>query len=403
MQENYDLLIVGGGLAGNCLALALTDSGLRIALVEANTLDQQQASPAGDRALALAAGTITMLEALGIWQGISQAATPIKTIHISDQGHFGKTRLSAQNENVPALGYVITARDIEGHVANLVKESKVKLISPARVVGLVSSSEEINVSLKLANEASTISAKLLAGADGGLSSVRNLLEIGQKVSDYGQTALVTTVKSSLPNRNTAYERFTASGPLALLPVDSRHSAVVWTRTKEDAEALMAGGDNDFLSKLQQCFGYKLGKLSLTAPRRAFPLSLIRADQMVSGRAVIIGNAVHQLHPVAGQGFNLGLRDVMFLAERLIKEHKMGKDIGALDFLNAYARIRQKDHDRTILFTDQVVRIFSNNFLALAAARNAGLTLLDHIPAAKSLLARHAMGFAARLPKPTGRR
>ncbi|MGZ8213618.1 MAG: 2-octaprenyl-6-methoxyphenyl hydroxylase [Methylosarcina sp.] len=397
MRRNYDLLIVGGGLAGNCLALALQDSGLHIAIVEASTRAQQQASPAGDRALALSAGTVAMLESLGIWQGISHAATAIETIHISDQGHFGKTRLTSSAENVPALGHVITARDIEGHVAELVDQANIELLSPARVVGLVSGSEEVNVSLKFANEASTASARLLVGADGGLSSVRNLLEIGQKIYDYGQTALVTTVKSSLPNKNIAYERFTASGPLALLPVDKRHSAVVWTRTKADAEALMAGGEADFLSELQQCFGYKLGALALAAPRRAFPLSLIRAEQMVSGRAVIIGNAVHQLHPVAGQGFNLGLRDVVSLAERLIEQHKQGLDIGTPEFLKAYAEARQKDHDRTILFTDRVVRVFSNDWAALATARNVGLTLLDHLPVAKTLLARHAMGFAAGMP------
>lgn len=403
MQQNVDLLIVGGGLAGNCLALALKDSGLRLLIVEANTRAQQQASPAGDRALALAAGTVTMLESLGIWQGISQEATAIKTIHISDQGHFGKTRLSARNEQVEALGYVISARDIEGHVAHLVSEANIELISPARLVGLMSGAEEVNASLKLAKEASTLSAKLLVGADGGMSSVRNLLEIPQTTSHYGQTALVTTVRTSLPNRHTAYERFTTSGPLALLPVAGNYSSVVWTRTNEDAEALMSGSEDDFINELQQCFGYKLGSLSLAAPRRAFPLSLIRARQMVSGRAVIIGNAVHQLHPVAGQGFNLGLRDVVALAEMLIEQVKQGKDIGADGFLKAYAEARQKDHDRTILFTDQLVRIFSNNRAALSAARNVGLTLLDHLPVAKSLLSRHAMGLAGRLPRLGSRR
>jgi 2-octaprenyl-6-methoxyphenol hydroxylase len=397
MRRNYDLLIVGGGLAGNCLALALQGSGLRLGIIEANTREQQQASPAGDRALALSAGTVAMLESLGIWQGISHAATAIDTIHVSDQGHFGKTRLSATAEKVPALGYVITARDIEGHVAELVAQASIELLSPARVMGLISGPEEMNVSLKFADGADTATARLLVGADGGMSSVRKLLEIRQKTYDYGQTALVTTVKSSLPNRNTAYERFTASGPLALLPVGRKHSAVVWTRAKADAEALMAGSEADFLSELQQCFGYKLGALALTAPRRAFPLSLIRAEQMVAGRAVIIGNAVHQLHPVAGQGFNLGLRDVVSLAERLTAQYGEGRDIGAPEFLKAYAEARRKDHDRTIVFTDRVVRIFSNDWAAMAAARNIGLTLLDHLPAAKRLLARHAMGLAETLP------
>ena len=398
MQQDYDLVIAGGGLAGNCLALALKDTGLRIAIVEANTREQLYTSPAGDRALALAAGTVMMLETLGIWQGISHAATAIKQIHISDRGHFGKTRLSAQKEHVDALGYVITARDIETHVANLVSEAAIELISPARVVGLMSGNQEICINLKQGNESINVSAGLLVGADGGLSSVRKLLDIAQHMTEYGQTALVTTVKSTIPNKNTAFERFTASGPLALLPVAKNHCAVVWTRTDEDAKALMLGSEADFLAELQQCFGFKLGELSLTAPRRAFPLSLIRAEKMVAGRAVIIGNAVHQLHPVAGQGFNLGLRDVVNLAEMLITQHEQNKDIGAADFLKKYAVSRKKDHDRTIGFTDAVVKIFSNEWLALATARNIGLALLDHIPAAKTLLTRHAMGLAGHIPR-----
>ncbi|TAK62666.1 2-octaprenyl-6-methoxyphenyl hydroxylase [Methylobacter sp.] len=403
MQHDYDLLIVGGGLAGNCLALALKETGLKIAIVEANTGEQQHASAAGDRALALAAGTVKMLEALGIWQGISQAATAIKDIHISDQGHFGKVRLSAQKENVEALGYVITARDIESHVATLVADADIELICPARLVGLMVGNNTVNVSLKRGDEPLTGSAKLLVGADGGNSSVRKLLEITRHITEYGQTALVTTVKSSLPHKNVAFERFTASGPLALLPVDINYCAVVWTRTNEDANALMSGSETDFLAELQQCFGYKLGTLSLMAPRRAFPLALIRAEKMVSDRTVVIGNAVHQLHPVAGQGFNLGLRDVVQLAEMIIKQHQAGQDIGAADFLAAYAESRQKDHDRTIGFTNSVVRIFSSDWLALAAARNVGLAILDHIPAAKTLLTRHAMGLAGRLPRLGSRR
>jgi 2-octaprenyl-6-methoxyphenol hydroxylase len=398
MQHDYDLLIAGGGLSGNCLALALKDTGLRIAIVEANTREQLQDSPAGDRALALAAGTVMMLEALGIWQDIRHAATAIKHIHISDRGHFGKTRLSAQKEHVEALGYVITARDIETHVANLAAEAGVELIVPARVAGLISDDNEVCVSLKQGNDSLNVSAKLLVGADGGLSSVRKLLDITQHTTEYGQTALVTTVKSTIPNKNTAFERFTSSGPLALLPVAKNQSAVVWTRTSEDANALMLGSEADFLAGLQQCFGFKLGGLSLTAPRRAFPLSLIRAEKMVAGRAVIIGNAVHQLHPVAGQGFNLGLRDVVRLAEMLIKQHQQNNDIGSAVFLKEYAASRKKDHDRTIGFTDAVVKIFSNEWLALAAARNIGLALLDHIPAAKTMLTRHAMGLAEHMPR-----
>ncbi|WP_054763313.1 FAD-dependent monooxygenase [Methylomonas koyamae] len=166
-----------------------------------------------------------------------------------------------------------------------------------------------------------VSAQLLVGADGGNSTVRKLLEIPQQVTEYGQTALVTTVHSALPHRNTAFERFTEFGPLALLPVAGKQSAVVWTRSHEQAETLLNANDREFLAELQDCFGYRLGELKLAAPRRAFPLSLIRAESMVSGRTVIIGNAVHQLHPVAGQGFNLGIRDVALLAEMLIEQRQ----------------------------------------------------------------------------------
>ena len=393
MPLEYDLIIVGGGLAGNCLALALQETGLKIAIIEAHTRTQQYASPAGDRALALAAGTVIMLEQLQLWQAIQHAAMAIRRIHISDQGHFGKTRLSAKKEGVEALGYVITARDIETHIADQVSKRGIDVLSPARVVGLMAGDQEIAVSLKQDAESLNLSAKLVVGADGGLSSVRQLLDISQQVTDYGQTALVCTVTSRLPNQNTAYERFTASGPLALLPIAKNQCAVVWTRTHADAEALMLSSEADFIAELQQCFGYKLGKLSLSAPRRAFPLSLIRADKMHANRAVIIGNAVHQLHPVAGQGFNLGLRDVVQLAKMLTAQYGQQKDIGASDFLTDYAASRKKDHDLTIGFTDTVVKIFSNEWLALAAARNIGLTILDHIPTAKSVLTRHAMGLA----------
>jgi len=392
MQYDYDLLIAGGGLAGNCLALALKGSGLRIAIIEANTRAQQQAAPAGDRALALAAGTVNALETLDIWQGIADKATAIKHIHISDRGHFGKARLSAEKNHVPALGYVITARDIESHLADLVGQGAIDVIAPARLVGLMPGGEAINASLKQGNDSINLSAKLLVGADGGMSSVRALLDIPQHSTDYRQTALVTTVKSSLPHHNTAYERFTASGPLALLPQGTHHSSVVWTRTTDEAEALMLGSEKDFLNELQDCFGFRLGELALTAPRRAFPLSLIRAETMQRDRAVIIGNAAHQLHPVAGQGFNLGLRDVMQLAANLTAVAQNQQDIGSSEVLSAYTQARLKDHARVIGFTDSVVKIFSNDWLAIAAARNLGLAVLDHIPPAKAALAKQAMGL-----------
>ncbi len=398
MENQFDLIIVGGGLVGNCLALALKDSGLKIAVIEAASRQQQQQSGAGDRALALAAGTVMLLRQLGAWDGVADQATPIRQIHVSDRGHFGKTRLSAAEQGVEALGYVITARAIEQHVADLVAQTPVSCFYQTRLAGLISAEQEIFVNLKQDHgDSLNLSARLVVGADGGQSSVRSLLDIAQQITDYGQTALVTTVQSTLPHHNTAYERFTAFGPLALLPLSGKQSAVVWTRSHEQAQSLMAGGEADFLAELQACFGYRLGALSLTAPRRAFPLSLIRAQRMTAERVVMIGNAVHQLHPVAGQGFNLSIRDVAELAELLVAQHDAAADIGDSELLQRYARQRADDHNKTIGFTNSVVQIFSNQNLALAALRNTGLTLLDHVPPAKQLLAKHAMGLARRLP------
>ncbi|MCF6204153.1 MAG: 2-octaprenyl-6-methoxyphenyl hydroxylase [Methylococcaceae bacterium] len=398
MQHDYDILIVGGGLAGNCLALALKDTGLRMAIIEANTREQLHDSPAGDRALALSAGTVKMLQALSLWKGIETKATAIKDIHISDRGHFGKARLSSKKQGVEALGFVISARDIETHVADRVEQSGIEQISPAWVAGLMSGLESVNVNVKQEQQSLHLTAKLLIGADGGQSSVRRLLDIPQQVTEYGQMALVTTIKSSLPHKNVAFERFTESGPLAMLPINTEECSVVWTRSTEDAEELMSLCEEDFILQLQKCFGYPLGLLSSTAPRRAFPLSLIRAEKMVLGRVGIIGNAAHQLHPVAGQGFNLGMRDVVQLAEMIIKQQKKNADIGEPAFLETYAKIRQKDHDQTIGFTDNLVKIFSSDWFPLAAARSVSLAVMDHIPIAKSLLAKHAMGLSGRLPR-----
>lgn len=403
MQYDYDLLIVGGGLAGNCLALALKDSGLKIALIEENTRKQLDESPAGDRALALAAGTVTLLDALGAWQDVHRFATAIKAIHVSDRGHFGKTRLSAEKEKVDALGYVITARDLEMHVARLLDQTSVEQLCPGRLTGLIAGKEIVNVSLNHNNQSMSFSAKLVVGADGGNSSVRKLLEMPQETIDYGQTALVTTVSTSVPHDNVAYERFTPFGPLAMLPMTANQCAVVWTRTHEDANTLLHCSDTEFLTELQRCFGYSLGELELKSPHRAFPLSLVRAGKMIAHRTVMIGNAVHQLHPVAGQGFNLGLRDLALLAEMILSHQEADMDIGAVDCLTTYARRRQKDHDQTIGFTHSLVRVFSNDWLPLLLVRNMGLIALDQLPFAKTFLTRHAMGLAEPLPRIGSRR
>jgi len=398
VRDDYDVIIVGGGLSGGSLALALQASGLQVALLEAITPQQRDASPAGERALALSYGSVRILQNLGLWAWVEKKAAAITTIHISDRGHFGKTRLSAKQEKVAALGYVITARVLESSVSEGLTQSSVDIICPARLIGLKAGVDKVCISIKRADESFTTTASLVVGADGGNSSVRNLLEIQQETYDYHQTAVVTTVRPEIDPAGKAYERFTSSGPLALLPMNDGCCSVVWTQVSENAEVISSLSEREFIDQLQEYFGYYLGELALAGPRVSFPLKLLRAKKMVAERCVLVGNAVHQLHPVAGQGFNLGLRDVAVLAEMLIKAAKTGRDPGLLSMLDDYEALRRKDHASAIRFTDGLIHLFSNELVPVALARNMGLIGLDYFPWAKRVLARHAMGLSGRMPR-----
>lgn len=398
MRCDYDVLVVGGGLAGGSLALALRGTGLRVGIIEPIQEAQRKASSAGERALALAWGSTQILDQIGVWREAEKKSAPIRHIHVSDHGHFGKLRMSAEQEGVPALGYVATARTLEEGVAAALAASPVAMMCPARVVGLKAGGDAIYASVRQGETGINLTARLLVAADGGNSTVRKLLEIGQSVRDYGQTAIVTEVETGRGSDFTAYERFTSAGPLAFLPVGRRRYSVVWTQKTEDAVDLVGLSDAEFTRRLQSAFGYWLGKITLASGRQGFPLKLIRAQRMVDERVVLIGNAMHQLHPVAGQGLNLGLRDVALLAEMLVARMAFKEDIGERAFLERYAQARQGDLDKVIRFTDGTVRLFSNDLAPLAFARNAGLLALDRFGPGKRLLARHAMGLGGRIPR-----
>jgi 2-octaprenyl-6-methoxyphenol hydroxylase len=394
---DYDLVIVGGGLVGGSLALALRNSPLRVAVIDATDTYERITAPSGQRALALARGSADVLDRLGIWSAIEPASSRITRIHVSDRGHIGKTRIDARQEGVAALGYVATASVIEAAIAEALPRTAAELIQPARVIGLQASEHCICVTLKQGDDHVHLTSRLVVAADGGNSSVRKLLDIGQTVRDYGQTAIVLEVATERDAAGTAYERFTPSGPLALLPIGRKRASVVWSLRGDDAEHVAGLPDDLFIASLQEAFGHWLGRLSLASTRQAFPLKLIQATRMTDQRVVLIGNALHQLHPVAGQGFNLGLRDAAQLAEALIRKTEFGEDIGDAQFLAGYAKARKQDLDRVIFFTDSLVRVFSSDFPPLALARNLGLLALDLWPGAKRLLARHAMGLGRRLP------
>ena len=395
----YDMIIVGGGMVGASLAISLAHSGMRLALIEAYTPGAESQPSYDDRAIALAYGTRRIFEATGVWPSLAEVAEPIRDIHVSDRGHFGFTRLSAADEGVPALGHVVTAREL-GRVLlhQMRQDASLEVIAPARVISFEDRGGQVRVEIERDGLMSSIECRLLVAADGGNSSIREQLDVPVQRWEYGQSAVVTNITPAQPHRNVAYERFTDSGPVALLPMTEQRCAVVWTVRDEHLDSVLALDDDAFLSAFQERFGYRLGRFLRVGKRAAYPLSLVRARKSVRGRVAVIGNAAHTLHPIAGQGFNLGIRDVAALAEVVDSVFKAGGDIGAAENLALYEGWRSAEQRNVALATDALARLFSNPLVAVRLGRNLGLLAMDLLPGAKHSLARAAMGMLGRQPR-----
>ncbi len=390
--QHFDLIIVGGGMVGASLACSLKKSPLKIAVIEAFEFNSKQQPSYDDRAIALAYGSQRIFEAMGLWQQLAPHSTAISDIHISDRGHFGVTRLSAQSENVAALGQVITAREI-GKVLNqtLSRQDNLQLICPAKVTALTQYPDSVELVL---DDEQHLSAKLIVAADGGHSTIRRLLGLGASQQDYHQTAITANITTEQAHQGRAFERFTDSGPLALLPMSDNRCSLVWTVSTGDEVDILNLSDHDFLTKLQDRFGYRLGKFTHVGQRHSYPLKLMQTDQAVQQRIVLIGNAAHNLHPIAGQGFNLGLRDVAALADVLVN----ADDCGTAQLLHDYQQWRQDDQDNVIQATDGLVKLFSNDNPLLGHLRGAGLAAIDALSPIKHLLAQKSMGLARKQPR-----
>lgn len=400
MQPDFDVLIIGGGMVGASLALALQHSGLRLGVIEAVAYGSAQQPSYDDRTVALAYGSRRIFAAMEVWQRLeTRGVTPIKRIHISDRGHFGVARLDARKAGVEALGYVIENRVLGAVLTEMMTAAKnMTLVCPAEMQGVEFTAEAARVTVVQAGEHRTLSTRLLVAADGGRSAVRAMLGIATRRVEYDQCAVVTNITTARAHDGTAYERFTASGPLALLPMSDNRCSVVWSLPPAEAERMLALGDNEFLQRLRACFGDRLGAFVKTGTRQSYPLALTRVAEHVRPRLALIGNAAHTLHPVAGQGFNLGLRDVAVLAQVLTEAQATGGDIGDLSILQHYADWRRRDNLAVSTFTDGLVRVFSNAFPPLVVARNLGLLALDLVPPIKRSLLRRTMGLAGRLPR-----
>ncbi|MFQ5994291.1 MAG: 2-octaprenyl-6-methoxyphenyl hydroxylase [Acidiferrobacterales bacterium] len=397
---NYDVLIVGGGLVGLSLARALAPSGLRMGIVESKQLAPSETPRYDDRTLALAYGSRRIFEGMGIWREVeARGVTAIKRIHVSDRGRFGIARLDATDAGIEALGYVVAMPALGTTLYEAVRRCDgVDLICPAVVRSVERAADRVSVDVQRDGQAKTLSARLVVGADGGRSRVRAAADIKATHKDYQQSAVVTTVTPELPHRNVAYERFTESGPLALLPMTENRCTVVWSTQRDDVEEILDLDDATFLARLQAGFGDRLGSFLRVGSRQTYPLFLTRIETQVRARLALVGNAAHTVHPVAGQGFNLGLRDVATLAEITVEEMRRGGDIGDIEVLARYVHQRRRDTEAVTTFTDGLIRIFANSISPLVLARNVGLIATDVWLPVKRALIQRTSGLHGRLPR-----
>jgi 2-octaprenyl-6-methoxyphenol hydroxylase len=402
----FDIAIVGGGMVGASLALALRGSGLSVLVIEPFAPDDAAQPSFDERTTALGNGSRRALQALGVWDALQPEAAPIQRIHVSDAGRFGFARLDAAQFGQPSLGHVVPNRAIGRELwAALRQSGHAQLCLGARVEAVSTQAAAVSLRWTQQGEARQAEARLVVAADGAQSLVRATAGIEARRDDYDQTAIVAAVRTDRASDGTAFERFTPDGPMALLPVRTPQAGhwytLVWAARPQDAQSLLALDAPAFLARWQQAFGWRAGRALQLGQRAAYPLSLVRASEAVAPRTVLLGNASQSLHPVAGQGFNLGLRDAADLAEILVDARRAGAtDMGSPDLLSRYAETRRADRHGVVRFTDALVRVFSEDSPAWAAARDAGLLLFDVLPPAKQALSRVSLGFGGRSPRLT---
>lgn len=397
------VIIVGGGMVGLSLALMLAKASIAVKLLEAIKYPNYDADLApyhssfDARNSALSRRSVQIYQELGLWDALQVHATPIFEVNITEQGSFGKARLKAAQEKVENFGQVIENAWL-GRVllTEVKKQPLIELIDGVQVTSLKQNKDQVYIEALRQNQCLSLQTALLIAADGRDSFCRQALGIGASEHDYDQVAIVTTVQTSKPHQHIGFERFSALGPLALLPLPGEYRrSVVWP-VKKGTEHEWLGDENDqhFLDALQQTYGDRAGKFQKTGRRFSFPLSQVLAEKQAIGRVVLMGNAAHTIHPVAGQGFNLCMRDAYVLVRSLTEQLSKSDDIGEPTMLLAYEQARLSDQQRVIKFCDSVVRGFSHQNPMLKLIRNTGLIAFDMIPGVKPLVANYAMGLKA---------
>jgi 2-octaprenyl-6-methoxyphenol hydroxylase len=395
-----DVAIVGGGMVGASLALALLDTGISVLLVEGTAPGSRLQPSFDERTTALGNASRRIFQALGVWDDIAREAAAIRTIHVSEAGRFGFARLRAEEQGIEAFGYVVPNRVIGAALWSRLQTGSAAgsliLRMPARPEGVEITPEGVRLDvLPDSGPRERFSARLVVAADGAHSSVRTAAGIAADVEDYDQVAIVANVAAQTPHDGTAYERFTSSGPLAVLPLHDGSYGVIWSCRPERASELLALDDARYLQELQERFGWRAGRFVRVGRRASYPLKLTRAVATVGTRTVLIGNAAQALHPVAGQGFNLGLRDAAMLAEVIANANG---DVGSPELLRRFSQWRASDRSGVVRFTDGLIKLFGETRPGFGWLRNLGLLLFDVTPPAKSALARVSAGFGGPTPR-----
>jgi len=446
-DTRVDVAIIGGGMVGASLAVGLAGTGVSTLLVEGTAPGSKIQPSFDDRTTALGNASRRIFQALGVWDRLAPEASAIRTIHVSDAGRFGFARLKAQEQGIDAFGYVITNRVIGAALWEKLQGADVLLRVPARPEQVEIGADA--VTFRVGDE--SVSARLVVAADGAHSVVRAAAGIEADVEDYEQIAIVANVAADRPHDGTAYERFTESGPLAVLPLHDGSYGVIWTCTPDRATEVLSFDNNTYLRELQERFGWRAGRFVRAGVRASYPLKLTRAATTVASRTVLIGNAAQALHPVAGQGFNLGLRDAAMLAEVIVGAFAQGRaadigtgtgvgdglrtgdglrigdgprtgggsraganapagvgsphahapvyvDVGSPDLLRRFAAWRETDRRGVVGFTDGLVKMFASTRPGVGTLRNLGLLLFDLSPSAKSALSRVSAGFGGPTPR-----
>jgi 2-octaprenyl-6-methoxyphenol hydroxylase len=405
----FDVVIIGAGMAGLSLVHLLganIQKGLKVALVErfelphtASLVADQPPSFDG-RATALSYGSQQIFSQLGLWSKMEDAACAIKKIQVSDQGRFGQTHIKHSDANVDALGYIIRNRALgQGLMADLPEE--VKIFAPDAVTTIAITPEQQACLTLVTGE--ILNAQLVVMADGGRSDLAKQLGIQQQSQSYNTHALVTSVRIDRGHEHWAYERFTEAGPIALLPLGKDEFAVVWTLADNLIDDYLAADENTLIDRLQQAFGYRAGRIIAMGERASYPLALVTAQEQVRPHVVLLGNAAHSLHPVAGQGFNLALRDAAALAEQVNLAHDNATPLGQWSVVQSYYKQQQIDQRNTVMASDVLPRLFSQKNAALRVSRDAGLIGLTLSLTARKLFTRQAMGLGQPAAKVTTQR